>query len=802
MTFSDFAHRIGGVLRGADSQSAFTKALFEMIIPDDRDDLLEGISDSAWKSYFNGGSQITRLAKKINAVVDPMLFESYINEHEDPAVQKLCDAFMDVLPEINLHNAGEQIAGLFDEIINEAAGGRKEKPASADEVPSKPKRRDSSLLGSYIVPTELGDHALNPAFESGLAKFRIPEETEIDPFQEYIDKAVSYYSLKKTLLYAETPRPFYSMYVCNDLRCRRFLGVRGNRLDTVKSDATVPALEKNSKYNIIQGTGGIGKSMFMTHLFLSSATEYQAGNKLPILVLLKDYKDNFPDLLTFILRALNDFDPEIDRVDLIEELKSGQVVLLLDGLDEIQSQLKESFDKNLESFIKGYPGNSVFMTSRPIAEFIAYSQFTVYDIEPLRLEQAVELVKKLEFWDEEAKKNFIIDLEKRLFKSHGQFASNPLLLTIMLMTYSIHGDIPAKMHTFYAKAYETMARLHDATKGSFKRPLYTGLTPERFADYFSQFCARTFVKEQLEFTKDEFVQQVKKVIENVPAHTSEEKASLQPLDFLRDLTDNLCIMYCEGEKYYFIHRSFQEYFAALYFVNDEEDLVKAGEFFDQKEGMFFHRALDMMYDMAEDKVERFVYFPYLEKLLFECAGISRNMYWGFLINQYPVIYYNDGEVDDPEYTTPESLVYSAILDHKKLAKYNTLDDYSWHEVVNAYPLTEWTWAYTEYLDDDSYDPDEAREKVEMFGADQRLVREESLSLTYKDTFGDPDIVGTTYQIDVEEILGDPNQNQDLIYSMMDEKFPLFIEYQSIRQYHAELKARVEKKRKAKGLFDD
>ena len=802
MTFSDFARRIGSVLRGADSQAAFTKTLFEMIIPDDRDDLLEGISDSTWKSYFNGGAQITRLAKKINAFADPMLFEPYIDEQEEPAIQKLCDAFTDVLPEINLHNAGEQIAALFDGIINESAGGKKEKPINSDKESNMLQQKNGSQPGSYTVPTEPGDYALNLALETGQGTYRISEKPEIDPFQEYIDKAAAYYSQKKTLLYTEIPRPFYSMYVCNDLRCRRFPGARGNRLDTKKSDATVSSLEKNSKYNIIQGAGGIGKSMFMTHLFLSSATEYHAGKKLPVLILLKDYKENFPDLTTFILQALNDFDQEIEREKLIEKLKHGQIILLLDGLDEIQSQLKESFDKNLESFIKGYSANSVFMTSRPITEFIAYSQFTLYDIEPLRMEQAIEVVQKLEFWDEEAKKNFIIDLEKGLFRSHEQFASNPLLLTIMLMTYSIHGDIPEKMHTFYAKAYETMARLHDATKGSFKRPLYTGLTPERFAEYFSQFCARTFVKEQLEFTKDEFVQQMKKVIENVPVHTSEEKASLQPTDFLRDLTDNLCILYCEGEKYYFIHRSFQEYFAALYFVNDEEDLVKAGEFFDQKEGMFFQRVIDMMYDMAEDKVERFVFFPYLERMFSECAGASRDMYWGLLIKQYPLIYYNDGEVDDPDCTIPESLVYSAILKHKKLAKYNMLDDYSWHEAVNTDPLTEWVRAYSDYLDDDSYDPDEAREKVEIAGADSRLVRERSLPLKYRLTFDDPDIVGTTYLICVEELLKNPNENQDLIHSMMDEKFPLFIEYQSIRQYYAELKARVEKKRKAKGLFDD
>ena len=110
MTFTDFAHRIGKVLRGADNQSAFTKSLFEMILPEEKNDLLEGISDSTWKSYFNGGAQITRLAKKINAYTDPMVFEPYINDQEEPAIQKLCDAFSEEFPEIHMSNAGEMMS--------------------------------------------------------------------------------------------------------------------------------------------------------------------------------------------------------------------------------------------------------------------------------------------------------------------------------------------------------------------------------------------------------------------------------------------------------------------------------------------------------------------------------------------------------------------------------------------------------------------------------------------------------------------------------------------------------------------
>ena len=193
-------------------------------------------------------------------------------------------------------------------------------------------------------------------------------------------------------------------------------------------------------------------------------------------------------------------------------------------------------------------------------------------------EQSLNLIDKLKFYDEEAKMKFKNELENKLFVSHKQFASNPLLLTIMLMTYSSFGDIPAKMHIFYKKAFETMARLHDATKGAYKRPLYTNLEPEAFADLFAEFCARTYKAETLEFTSDSFVSYMNKVLENNPS-----KTNVTALDFLKDLTDNLCVMYKEGEKYYFIHRSFHEYFTAVYFsVQMDDKLGIIGDFFEKK----------------------------------------------------------------------------------------------------------------------------------------------------------------------------------------------------------------------------
>ena len=128
----------------------------------------------------------------------------------------------------------------------------------------------------------------------------------------------------------------------------------------------------------------------------------------------------------------------------------------MDGLDEIQSTIRENFDTDLEAFIKSYPGNTIVITSRPVFSFITYSKFSVFDIQELTKEQALELVQKLEFWDTAAKENFMKDLDRHLYTSHYQFASNPLLLTIMLMTYTTFGEVPAKMHVSVSYTHLTL----------------------------------------------------------------------------------------------------------------------------------------------------------------------------------------------------------------------------------------------------------------------------------------------------------------------------------------------------------
>lgn len=387
------------------------------------------------------------------------------------------------------------------------------------------------------------------------------------------------------------------------------------------------------------------------------------------------------------------------------------------------------------------------MTSRPISSFVSYSGFSVFDIQPLDKKQAIDLIRKLEFWDEEAKQNFIEALDSNLYYSHREFAGNPLLLTIMLMTYTSYGEVPAKMHVFYAKAYETMARLHDATKGSFKRPFHTGLTPDEFAKYFAQFCARTYRDEKFEFDSSSFTAYMKKVLNKAePGHKG-----IGPQAFLLDLTDNLCIMYREGEKYYFIHRSFQEYFAARHFASMyDEDLYKVGLFFEHKTSRSYSdRTFDMLYDMIPEKVERFIFLPFLEKLIPDCLKKGDDGYWEFLERMYSSLFFNEGDVGDPYLNDEQSFNYLKIIDKKDLAKDHDLDQLKWPESVHRLSSTEWVSVYEKFTSQKAFDEYPDPDLIPESDLEEMTVIEErELPSSYDYYFGFPDVVGETYEIDI------------------------------------------------------
>ena len=613
------------------------------------------------------------------------------------------------------------------------------------------------------------------------------EDKEHTAFDDYLDKAGKFYENIKTLLYSEKPRRFNDFYVCNNLQTKEYVG--GPKYKLISPN--IETLLSISKRLIISGTGGIGKSMMMRHLFFNCIESYKDTELLPILISLNNYSETQTDLSEVLYDTICEFTDEVKQKDFYFFLNSGKVILLLDGLDELIGDIREIFQKALLGLIKKYPKNAIIISSRPNSTFVQMGHFQVIEILPFNKEQSLELIEKLEFHDKVVKEKFKKDLDTKLFQSHKQFAGNPLLLTIMLMTYSSYGEVPAKRHIFYAKAYETMSRLHDASKGAYVRPMNTGLSPEAFKEYFSEFCARTYKAGIFEFTQETFAIHMDATIKRIGKHIEATSR-----DFLLDLTNNLCIMYLEGERYYFIHRSFQEYFCALFFSTCMDDkLKKIGDFF-EKQAIRLNgdHTFDMLYDMIPDRIDRFVFLPYLQDLWKYCDEL--NGYWTYLEKEFGELYAEEGQPGEFYENEPLSFLYNFIINEKSIRETGELYNIDWPPSIEHCHRDEWVTVEVTYTTGDG----QMATRIECMKFSEWEYKYLSSFEPGEEEI--PTIEGSITNIDIETIQKRKDLFSDLIAFIEDDAFPFKQEYNRARKYTEMLNDKVNAKHDADDWFDD
>ena len=298
------------------------------------------------------------------------------------------------------------------------------------------------------------------------------------------------YGTIKNLLYYNESVPLNSFYVPNDLLLP----------DGTRKNAARCLLGGTDKRMIISGTGGLGKSVLMRYMTLKLMDEYKHYKKIPVMVQLNEYDSKklpFTEVITENTRSISDWQ---------QHLINGDCIFLLDAMDEIPTEEQKRFEKELLKYVSLYPKNTYIMSSRPISRFIQFQSFKTYELAPFTLEQAVAMVRKVRYHEDtpSLKGKFILDLQDELYEQHQDFVENPLLLTIMLLTYQFHAHIPKKRHVFFAEAFQTLAKNHDETKEGFDRVFETKMNPREFSMILQEFCARTYLNEKFEFTDEEF----------------------------------------------------------------------------------------------------------------------------------------------------------------------------------------------------------------------------------------------------------------------------------------------------------
>lgn len=128
MEFTEFAKILKPIIGGSYNTHMFTRTLFESIVTDNGALQIEDISESTFKSYYNGKTKVTKISQRVLPHIDPEQFITYLEGFSEATTQRLCDAFEAHIDGITLHNASEKIAYFFEGILTTAAGQERKSP--------------------------------------------------------------------------------------------------------------------------------------------------------------------------------------------------------------------------------------------------------------------------------------------------------------------------------------------------------------------------------------------------------------------------------------------------------------------------------------------------------------------------------------------------------------------------------------------------------------------------------------------------------------------------------------------------
>ena len=377
-------------------------------------------------------------------------------------------------------------------------------------------------------------------------------------FKRYLDEAYNEYSSLNTLVFHDRIKSLKDVYLPLVL-------IKEDKTESVIINGISTYLVKRYKKLLIIDTAGMGKSTMLKRMFLDVNDIGLKEVGIPLFVDLRRLKKDWT-IIDEIERRLSSLSETFDKELLLYFLEEGGFIFFLDGYDEIPLNDKDSVTQSLQDFIKKANRNYFILTSRPENAIWGFEGFVIYNIRPLKKEEAYTLLKKYDrHKNKEISAKLINLLESDDFKSAAEFLETPLLTTLLFNAFDYKETIPLKKHLFYRQIYDAYFESHDLKKGdSYIHDKYSGLDIDDFGRVL-KYIGFHSLNNGIEYSKDEILS----IIDRAKDFYS--KLSFKSSDFLKDILTPVPLFSQDGTKYKWAHKSLMEYFAARFISEDTKE---------------------------------------------------------------------------------------------------------------------------------------------------------------------------------------------------------------------------------------
>ena len=341
---------------------------------------------------------------------------------------------------------------------------------------------------------------------------------------------------------------------------------------------------------MLWGTAGSGKTTALKMHFLALLDNLQRADrdssdaKIPVFIALRRFStisvgDNLVDAIAYKMKAGGDLTFSEAKEIALSTLKQGNLVILLDGLDEVPRNVLSEVQQEISELVRSYPKNHFVLTCRYGATDYVPAKFKEVEMTAFDFSQIEQFVT---LWFEDSEEPYL----DRRFLGHlhdspqiRELAKNPLMLTMICSMYDNGFDFPKSETTLFDDATEMYLRKWDSYRRIDHRDtIYDGkLTRNRRRSLFYRiaFNGMNRLDEPKYFWKrTELERFIKGFISNLPdvqeaSIDTDARAIINALE-----SQDSLLTRTSSDAYTFSYRSFQEYFTAMIVADEKGTALK------------------------------------------------------------------------------------------------------------------------------------------------------------------------------------------------------------------------------------
>ena len=334
----------------------------------------------------------------------------------------------------------------------------------------------------------------------------------------------------------------------------------------------------DEQYLMVLGGPGVGKSTFLRKVGLEALRGKEgsfAYECTPVFLELKKFTEDSIDIKVLITKEFEicgyPYPAEMTEM----ALKSGILLILLDGLDEVPDANVDNVVHKVQNFVNQYRQNRFIISSRRVVNIGASTQFANVEVADFDDSQIKRYIYN---WFTSMSNGSTRRLDGEITTADlcwgtlnatehqvtKELVRNPLLLTFLCLVYGKTHNFPRNRAALYEKALNIFLEKwpdekHVSRDSSVSQ--YLNIWDE--ARLLSEIAAKNFEEDCLLFKKNELVDQIKEfgernsiTLSKVDARKVLEAIAVEQGFFVERVSG----------VYSFPHLTFQEYLTANYFV--------------------------------------------------------------------------------------------------------------------------------------------------------------------------------------------------------------------------------------------